>query len=175
MTPIIAPHVPTRLTQLILAPVLFFASWCLPALEDDHEQSLYLEADGAELSEAESLSIYAGNVFIKQGSMELRGDRVRVHHDPEHIPTLITVTGASATYLQQVEGEEKKVEAKALRMEYDRTKNEITLIDQAVLLQGEDTFRSDRIIYDRAQAQVKAGTIAKGKERVKITISPARR
>lgn len=40
----------------------------------------------------------------------------------------------------------------------------------AVLNQGKDTFKSDKIIYDRARAVVKAGASAKGKERVKVTI-----
>lgn len=169
------PRTLTTLAALSLALTLLFAPQCLPAPEDGDEQPIYLEADGAEFIEAESLSIYTGNVFIRQGSMEFRGDRVTVHHDPEHRPKLITTTGTPVTYRQQVEGEEKAVEAKALRMEYDKAQDEITLIDQAVLFQGEDTFRSDRIVYDWTQARVKAGTIAKGKERVKITISPARR
>ncbi|MCG6859958.1 MAG: lipopolysaccharide transport periplasmic protein LptA [Chromatiaceae bacterium] len=162
------------LAALCLMPVLLLAPLRLPALEEDQEQPLYLESDSAEIFEAKSLSIYTGNVFVKQGSMELRGDQVTVHHDPERRPEFIITIGAPATYLQQVEGEEKKVEAEALRMEFDRDKDEITLINQAVLFQGEDTFRSDRIVYDRAKAQVKAGTIADGKERVKIVISPSR-
>ena len=62
--------------------------------------------------------------------------------------------------------------AEALRMEYQADKDEITLIDQAVVFQGTDTFRSDRILYDRINARVKAGASAKGKERVKIHITP---
>jgi len=158
-----------------LALLLLCAPRSLPALEADSEQPLYLEADSAELLEAKSLSIYTGNVLVRQGSVELRGDRIRIHHDPERKPRLIIATGAPVTYRQRMEGEEQPVEATALRMEYDRTKEEITLIDQAQLFQGKDTFRSDRIVYDRVQARVKAGTLAAGRERVKITISPSHR
>lgn len=174
MAPMIARRPLTNLAASILGLALISASFRPTALEDDQEQPLYLESDSAELFEDDSLSVYTGNVFVKQGSMELRGDQVTVHHDPERRPQFIIAIGAPATYLQQVEGEEKEVEAEALRMEYDKAKDEITLINQAVLFQGEDTFRSDRIVYDRAKAQVKAGTIAEGKERVKITISPSR-
>lgn len=174
MAPMIARRPLTNLATSILGLALISASFRPTALEDDQEQPLYLESDSAELFEDDSLSVYTGNVFVKQGSMELRGDQVTVHHDPERRPQFIIAIGAPATYLQQVEGEEKEVEAEALRMEYDKAKDEITLINQAVLFQGEDTFRSDRIVYDRAKAQVKAGTIAEGKERVKITISPSR-
>jgi lipopolysaccharide export system protein LptA len=173
-----SPTSATRIFRGMSASVLMLAALLTPlcpsALEDDNEKPLYLESDSAELFEAESLSIYTGNVFVKQGSMELRGDQVKIHHDAERKPEFIIAIGAPATYRQQVEGEKQPVQAEALRMEYDRVKNELTLIDQAVLSQGDDTFRSDRIVYDRAKAQVKAGTIAQGTERVKISISPSR-
>ena len=175
MSPTIAAHAFARMAVSTLVLALLLTPLRLSALEGDQEQPLYLEADGAELDEAKSLSIYTGNVFVKQGSMELRGDGVRVHHDAERKPEFIVAIGSPATYVQQMEGAEHPVEAEALRIEYDRTKDEITLIDQAVLFQGEDTFRSDRIVYDRAKGQVKAGSIAQGKERVRIRISPSRK
>ncbi|OQX44175.1 MAG: lipopolysaccharide transport periplasmic protein LptA, partial [Candidatus Sedimenticola endophacoides] len=45
------------------------------------------------------------------------------------------------------------------------------LIGDAVLSQGKDSFKSDRITYDRVKAVVKAGASAKGKQRVRATIS----
>ncbi|WP_133510568.1 lipopolysaccharide transport periplasmic protein LptA [Candidatus Thiosymbion oneisti] len=173
MMPRIASRALTVLAMPILVPALLLVPRCLPALEDDPEGPLYLEADSAELFEAISLSIYRGDVFARQGNMELRGDQVMVHHDPERRPEFIIVIGTPATYLQREEGEEKDIEAAALHMEYDTAKDEITLIGQAVVFQGEDTFRSDHIIYDRARARIKAGTVAEGKERVKIRISPS--
>ncbi len=171
----IFPRALPTLAVPILVSALLLAPRCLPALEDGTEEPLYLEADSAELFEAMSLSIYRGDVFARQGDMELRGDQIMVHHDPERRPEFISVIGTPATYLQREEGEEKDIEAAALHMEYDRIKDEITLIGQAVVFQDEDTFRNDRIVYDRAQAQIKAGAITNGKERVKIRISPSRR
>jgi len=175
MSPCNAPPVIERLCFTALALALLVAPAHTPALEDDQDKPLYLESDSAELDDAKSISIYTGNVFVKQGSMEIRGNQVTVHHDAERKPKHIISIGTPSTYLQQVEGEEKEVEAEALRMEYDADKDEITLIDQAVLFQGQDTFRSDRIVYDRAKGLVKAGASARGKERVKITITPSKR
>jgi lipopolysaccharide export system protein LptA len=164
-----------RLPATALMLALLVLSMRLPALEEDQEQPLYLEADSAELDEAKSLSIYTGNVFIRQGSMHLWGDHVTVHHDPKRRPEHIVAVGVPAKYQQQVEGEEQVVKAEALRMEYDAAKDEITLIDKAVLFQGADRFSSDRIVYDRTQGQVKAGASAQGTERVQITITPSNR
>jgi len=145
------------------------------ALEDDETQPLYLEADNAELDEQKAESVYTGNVFVQQGSMQIRADRVTVHHDKDRRPQRIIAVGKPATYRQEVEGEKRPVEGEALRMEYDADKDEITLIDQAVVFQGDDTFRNDRIVYDRNRSRVQAGTAVQGKERVKILLHPGQR
>jgi lipopolysaccharide export system protein LptA len=44
------------------------------------------------------------------------------------------------------------------------------MIGDAVLIQGKDSMRSDRIVYDRVKSVVKAGAAAKGKQRVRISI-----
>ena len=142
------------------------------ALESDQQQPLSLEADAAEMDEAKRLSVYTGKVIVRQGTLEIRADQVTIHHAEDKRPELIIAPGQPATYQQQVEGEQRPIQAEALRMEYQATKDEITLIDQAVVFQGTDTFRSDRIVYDRLNARVKAGTSAQGKERVRIHITP---
>ena len=142
------------------------------ALESDQQQPLSLESDAAEMDEAKRLSVYTGKVIVRQGTLEIHADQVTIHHAVDKRPELIIATGQPATYQQRVEGEERPIQAEALRMEYQATKDEITLIDQAVVFQGTDTFRSDRIVYDRLNARVKAGTSAQGKERVRIHITP---
>ncbi len=175
MCPTNVPRALRRLPAAALTVVILAAPALSPALENDQEKPLYLESDSAELDDAKSISIYTGNVFIKQGSLHLWGDQVTVHHDEERQPEHITAVGEPAKYQQQVEGEDEVVKAESLRMEYDAAKDEITLIDKAVLIQGTDRFSSDRIVYDRAKSQVKAGASAQGKERVRITITPANR
>jgi lipopolysaccharide export system protein LptA len=145
------------------------------ALQDDEKQPLYLEADNAELDDQKAESVYTGNVVVKQGSMLIQADQVTVYHDKDRRPKRIVAVGKPATYRQEVEGEKRPMEAEAQRMEYDAGQEEITLIDQAVVYQGEDTFRNDRIVYDRVHAQVKAGAAVQGKERVKILLHPGER
>ena len=57
----------------------------------------------------------------------------------------------------------------------DANSDEVELIGKAVLTQGKDSFSSDRILYDRHKAVVKAGAAVKGGGkggRVRITINP---
>jgi lipopolysaccharide export system protein LptA len=164
-----------RCCALPLALLFMAASASALALQDDAEQPLYLEADNAELDELKSVSIYTGDVFVQQGSMQIRADQVTVYHGEDRQPERIIATGEPATYRQEMEGDEKEVRAEARRMEYVTETDEIRLIDEAIVYQGQDTFRNDRILYDRANAKVKAGTSVQGKQRVKILIHPSQR
>jgi len=142
------------------------------ALEGDQDQPVYIEADSVELDDLQQTSVYIGNVQIDQGSMRILADQVTVKHKEDRHPRFITAVGNPVRYKQDVEGNKGEVRAHAQRMEYDADKDELTLIDQAELTQASDRFASDRIVYDRARAQVKAGASAQGSGRVRITFTP---
>jgi len=175
-----ASNTPTALTYRAIARAAFLLL-CLAgssgAAEQEAQQQrdedlpMYVEADSAEFDEETNISVYVGNVIVTQGGTRLIADHVTVHHAPDRKPELIIALGDPAMYRQAQQGNEP-IDAHALRMEYDTNKDEITLIKQAVLIQGADRFGSDRIVYDRAQGRVKAGASAQGSERVKITITP---
>jgi lipopolysaccharide export system protein LptA len=158
---------------LILVFLLFLADiQSLQALEDDQQQPLQIEADAVELDERELLSLYIGHVQVKQGTLELSADEVLVRHYPDRQPQRIIAIGQPATYEQIMDDQNKKVHGRALRMEYEADRDEIVLIDEAVLVQGKDRFSSDRIVYNRTSERVLAGTSAHGQKRVKIIIHP---
>jgi lipopolysaccharide export system protein LptA len=142
------------------------------ALEGDQEQPLLIESDSVELDGVQDISVYTGNVQIDQGSMRILADQVTVNHKEDRRPRFIVAVGNPVRYRQAVEGEKGDVQAHAERMEYDADKDELTLIGHAELTQTADRFASDRIVYDRARSQVKAGTSAQGSGRVQITFTP---
>lgn len=149
---------------------LMLALIALPAwaLKDDASQPIQIEADEVEVREGDNTSVYAGHVQVDQGSMRLLADHVTVYHRDDRQPRLIIALGAPAHYTQRLDNNEGNVEAFAKRMEYDADRDELTLIGAARLIQGSDRLTSERIIYDRARAQFRAG----GSGRVKITITP---
>lgn len=164
------PHSPTRLSALL------FGAWCagVAALPDDAASPIDITADAVEIDDGRHTSTYTGKVEVQQGSMRLWADRVTVQHQPSRQPARIIAIGAPVRYRQQTErGQEVKAEAR--RMEYDASREEILLIDQARLTQGRDSFSSDRILYDRNKAVVKAGASAQGRRRVHITLTPKRK
>ncbi|MCG6896198.1 MAG: lipopolysaccharide transport periplasmic protein LptA [Thiocapsa sp.] len=159
-----------RRWRSVLAATLVVAVVAMPAaaLKDDEQQPILIEADDVEFREAESISIYVGNVQVDQGSMRLLGDHVTVYHRDDRRPRFIIALGSPASFKQLLDNDEGEIRAFAKRMEYDADKDELTLIEDALLIQGADRLTGERIVYDRARAHFRAG----GKGRVKIIITP---
>ncbi|WP_428608117.1 lipopolysaccharide transport periplasmic protein LptA [Sedimenticola sp.] len=139
------------------------------ALQSDKDQPIYIEADGVDIDDRSGISTYKGNVVLTQGSIILKADKVTVTQRKEQNDQIEAV-GNPVTFQQDTEGDKGTIKGRAKKAEYFANSEIINMTGDAVLTQGKDTFKSDRIIYDRARAVVKAGTSAKGKERVKVTI-----
>lgn len=161
---------PHRKSQhwLILALLLAVPALA-PAIESDKDQPIQIEADSVDIDDGKNTSTYKGNVELVQGSIRITADQVTVtqrQNKSDHI----VATGNPVTFRQQTEDNKGTIKGKAKRTEYDANSETLYLIGEAVLTQGKDTFKSDRITYDRAKAMVKAGASAKGKQRVRATI-----
>ena len=141
------------------------------ALASDKDQPIDLEADSVELDEAKGLSIYSGSVLLKQGTLQVRADKVTVRHTGTK-PAKVEAEGRPVRFQQLPDKSTEPVRGEALQAVYEVNSEELVLLGNAVLSQGRDTFRSDRIVYDRVKSVVKAGAAAKGKERVRITVDP---
>lgn len=161
------PHSMSALL-VVMASLLVLWTSAARALEGDDQQPMLIEADKVELDEAQSTSVYVGNVQVDQGSMRLLADHVTVYHREDRRVRYIIALGEPAHYRQLLDNNEGEVLAYAERMDYDADKDELVLIGDALLVQGEDRITSERIVYDRARARMRAG----GSGRVKITITP---
>lgn len=139
----------------------------LQALESDRSQPIELTADSVDIDEGKGLSIYRGDVDLRQGSMRVLADVVTVYQK-ERKPSQIVAEGRPVKFRQQ--SEEGPVRGEARRVEYAVGSENLVLIGDAVLMQNNDTMRSDRIVYDRVKSVVKAGAAAQGKQRVRISI-----
>ena len=153
------------------AALLLFSllpGWAL-ALSSDKDQPILIEADSADIDDRQGVSIYRGNVVVRQGSAVLNADQVTVQHPGKKAKKFIAV-GKPVKYRQRQDGDKPDIRAEALQAEYFTESEELIMIGNAVLYQGKDSFRSDRITYDRKSGILKGGTSAKGQRRVQVTI-----
>jgi lipopolysaccharide export system protein LptA len=147
--------------------------WVLPAfaLSADKDQAVDIQADGSDMNTASGTSIFTGNVEIRQGSTQLNADKVTVYYIDSRPSKLIAI-GKPAQFRQLPDDSKEYVVGKGNKIEYLINDEELVLTENAVLIQGKDTFKSDRIIYDRVKARLKAGAAAEGSQRVHITLDP---
>ena len=150
----------------MLAMFVSPAGW---ALSTDKDQPVSIEADSVDIDEGSETAIYRGNVILIQGSINLNASRVVVHNfqsDNAHI----VATGDQVRFSQEEDQTGNIIKGRANKAEYGINSARLELTGKAQLTKANNTFKNDRIIYDREKAIVKAGTSAAGKERVKITI-----
>jgi lipopolysaccharide export system protein LptA len=150
---------------------MFWTAGNALALPGDKDAPVEIEADSADINQRTSTTTYRGNVLIRQGSMQLRADKVVIGYK-DRKPSQLTATGNPASFKQRPEKNKPWVTGEGKRIVYDINSEELTLTDNAVLTQNNDSFRSDRIVYDRVKARLKAGAAAKGSERVRVIIHP---
>lgn len=159
-----------RCCSLILL-LLSGSAW---GLKTDSDQPIYLEADSADIDDANNRSIYSGNVIVTQGTIRLTGDKVIVIQKPEGKGgDQFYASGNPSTFRQEIEGKPGEfVRGKAKKIEYQSDSELLFLIDGAHLTQEGDSFSSDRITYDREKSILKGGSAAKGKQRIHMTMQP---
>ncbi len=157
------------LATLIQVLLLISIPLTAQALAGDVDKPIEVEADSVEMDEGKGTSTYKGNVVLTQGSIRLTADKITVvQHDNKS--DIIKVVGRPAKLTQKASKGKKAVHGQSKRMEYSVDSDILYLMGNAMLKQDKDTFKSDRIAYDRKKSLIKGGSSAKGKQRVKVTI-----
>jgi len=142
------------------------------ALSSDHEQPIEIESDGAELDEVRRVTVYTGNVVLTQGSIRMTGDRLTLNFDANNDLRHAVLKGAPARFRQTPDDRGPDRRARASEMEYYTMENRLLLRTEAVVWQGEDTFKGNTIEYDTLRHVVKARKGKAASDRVRITIQP---
>jgi lipopolysaccharide export system protein LptA len=147
----IAPICRRLLTAFL---VLSFASTA-SALPDDKNQPIHIEADEAVRDEKTGLTLYRGNVKIRQGSMHIMADVVTLFHIESQADKIVA-EGRPAIMEQQRDHESEPMHAEGEIIEYYKEEERIHIRHQAMLEQDGSTVRSDSIEYFINQELVKA-------------------
>jgi lipopolysaccharide export system protein LptA len=136
------------------------------------QQPIQIEADRAELTDQQTVSIYTGRVKLQQGDLELAGDRLQVKRNPQTKEITATLTGSPVT-AKQGAGTANPMQARANRVDYQSSDRMLVLQGDAEVVRGKDRINSETIRYNAATQRIMAdsrgGTVG---DRVQITIQP---
>lgn len=161
---------PTALA--LLGHALLLAPGSAAALTGDREQPIHIRADRVELDEPAGVSVYTGNVLLRQGTTVLEADRLKVFTQ-EGTLQRAEADGNPARFRQRPDNSEVDVNGEAKRIDYQAVEGNATLQGSAHVWRGRDEFRGEQIVYDTRRSQVRAqGTGNGGDGRVHAIIYP---
>ncbi|MGD8784946.1 MAG: lipopolysaccharide transport periplasmic protein LptA [Thioalkalispiraceae bacterium] len=143
------------------------------ALRSDREQPIDIRADRVEIKEKEQISYYTGNVHLRQGSLDIKADKITVFFKQGKLDKIVIV-GDPATFKQKPEDNKAVVKSSAQHMEYYAGKEYLVLKTNARVVQGDNRFSGDFIEYDTLNSTVKASKEEGSESRVHAIIQPGK-
>ncbi|MFL3656334.1 MAG: lipopolysaccharide transport periplasmic protein LptA, partial [Halioglobus sp.] len=116
------------------------------ALPDDRDQPIYLTADKALRDEKNGVTIYTGNVQMKQGSMELEASKLTIYHASDDASEIVA-EGNPAKMRQRPELDKGVVHAHADIIKYFKNEDRVHLQTNAHIEQDGSVVDGDSIDY----------------------------
>jgi len=115
------------------------------ALKSDRDAPVAIQADSTEIDFRNGTRTLTGNVVIDQGSLHIEADRVIAVYKGNRLDTA-TAWGRPVKFRQLPEGKKEEVYGEGRMLKLEQAKNLLTLKDDAMLTQGENTVNG-RVIY----------------------------
>lgn len=158
----------TKISGLITLMALSQHSLALP---NDIEKPLEIQADEASFDQNTGQAIYKGNVFVKQGSIEIQAQYLKVTSDPETQQfSSLEASGSPAKFSQQVDWSGNIVISKGNEIHYTTDESKLEIIGEGYLSRMQNSISADYILY-----MIKDGTFSAEKKdsgRVSMTLQP---
>ena len=142
-----------RLAYSIVA--IAFAAITAHAETADKGKPISFTSDGGEVNYEKKTGVLTGNVVITQGTLTIRADKINFRQNADNSLSA-TAFGNPISFRQKRDDAEGYYEGWAQRAEYDGTKEELELFDNAILKRGTDEIRSNYITYNSKTELFKA-------------------
>lgn len=149
----------------------FVASHNGYALPDDINQPLEIQADEAMFDQNSGEAIYKGNVFVKQGTIEIQAQYLRVSSNPQTRQfSSLQAKGEPAIFSQQIDWSGNMVISKGNEIQYLTDESKLEITGNGYISRMQNAITADYIQYN-----ITSGTFTaerKGSGRVMMTLQP---
>lgn len=142
------------------------------ALPSDSEQPIRVQADSADMDNNKGILVYKGNVIITQGTMVVMGHTVTITRNKNGEIDVMTAQGNPAYYEQKPSANDPVIKAYGKTIQYQAAKKLIILIDDAKVIQNNNVFTGNKIIYDIDRKLIKS---ASPKQRIDMLLYPEKK
>ena len=143
-----------------------------------NNQPLEVRADRADINQSKHIGVYSGAVEFDQGDTHIRADHAVTKTDKNNKLTEATIYGNSknqAHYWSQPSADKPILHAYADTITYLPNSDNIELIGNAKVQQGNNSFSAPHIIYNIKKQHVVSSKSTNDKRRTKIIFYPQRK
>lgn len=117
------------------------------ALSTDSEQPVYIDSDSQHLDMKSNKVTFIGDVKMRQGSINVEGDKVIVFRNPEDGSIKEIEAYGDLAKFSQLTDDGKTIRGHAEELYYNMAEDQLTMIKQAMLAQDDSTISGQRIKY----------------------------
>ena len=140
------------------------------AAKENKDQPVYIDARSIEHNEKTGVTLYRGNVSLKQGNIQIKADRLIVR-TRNNETEFIEAYGNPVTFYERRHNEED-IHATASRAEYDAIRKLLDLYGDVSFHQGGDVFNGRIAHYNMNEKRLRARGDAVSNGRVFAVIRP---
>ena len=155
--------------MFLAAVVLLSAPAPLPALENDRQQPLLVNADSTDGTLGDGMAVLRGSVEIRQGSLLVKADVAEVEKVDGRVRQVI-LTGSPVLLQQEIENE-GLVTATAQTINYQVATGIVTLTGSADVHHPQYQISGEQLTYDMNQQHFQ-GSGGNGNGRIRIELAP---
>lgn len=141
------------------------------AVQNDFDQPIRVKSDEQFVDAKMKTSVFEKNVMIRQGSLLISAEYVKVDAINGKGREVFTIKGIPASYTQKL-ADGSNVEARARQIIYDIGTRTISLEGEAELIQNASTVKGDSIIFDMQKEQMRAQGNSGNDEQVETIFTP---
>ncbi|MCW8963121.1 MAG: lipopolysaccharide transport periplasmic protein LptA [Gammaproteobacteria bacterium] len=163
---------------LFLLSALFLSAFDCYALSTDKDKPMTIEADSVEIDDKKGLTVYRGNVDVRQGTLHVKGETLVIEKVNGEVK-IVTVVGKPATYRQRPDNKPQDVTARARKLQVYPKRDLVRLERNATVNQEGNVYKGNIIEYDNKNDIIKmkgnigaTDTGKKAKGRIRMTIQP---
>lgn len=159
-----------RRVSILPGVIVLLLSSVAMSLTSDREQPINIEADTLEIDDSRHISIYQGNVDMRQGSLHIRAERIILHFDQNNNLQWLEISGSPAAF-SLLNDNRQPMSGEARNIDYHQDKSLMKMRGDAVYRNDQDSIESDSITVNLDTDALQAGDQG-GNGRVRMLIQP---
>ncbi|OAT26111.1 lipopolysaccharide ABC transporter substrate-binding protein LptA [Proteus myxofaciens] len=145
-----------KIRNTLIVGALFTISVPVMALKDDTKQPIVVNSETQSLNLEKNITTFTKNVVVKQGSIDIRADKVVVTRPGGDSKKMVVEAFGNPVTFYQLQDDGKPIKGHGDKMTYEMDKELVTLTGKAYLEQLDSNISGDKIIYQVPTQQMEA-------------------